>query len=187
MSDTPEEESLAHYGVPGMKWGKRKSRNADYSDQQRKRDAQVYGRGGVKRINKAMNEGDKIGVARGAEKTRRDRTIAKNPYARQVGKIAGAGVGVVAMNVGISAAKKAAYSPATVSFLSKAFGKASPGVQNGVINTMIGARKVSSLMDTPEVRAIASAGAAAIGQKLSGDIAVGINMRSKGYDPNRKY
>ena len=48
-----------------MKWGVRKEEDyhSDYSKEQRDRDKTVYGRGGVKRINKNMKKGDKISTA----------------------------------------------------------------------------------------------------------------------------
>ena len=64
---------LVHYGVLGMKWGVRKHSNANrdsilsskrktdwnshYKEIDRKVDKSIYGKGGVKRINKRMNKG----------------------------------------------------------------------------------------------------------------------------------
>lgn len=171
-----KEEFLAHYGVKGMKWGKRK-RNPNYSDQQVKRDKQVYGARGTKRINKNMNKGDQISTARAMEKTRRDRVMGRNKYARQAGKVAGAGIGVAAVNLGISAAAKAVNSQVGASVVNKLFGQATGNLINVSINVA---------NQSPIVRAVASAGAAKVGTMLAGDAAVAVNMRAAGYDPSRK-
>lgn len=166
------EDFLAHYGVLGMKWGKRK-RNPNYSDQQVKRDKQIYGARGVKRINKNLNKGDQISTARGAEKTRRDRVMGKNKYVRQVGKLAGGvvsgGIGFLAMR-GIGAAVSSRSGSVAV--------RKVLGNDAGIL--------VSGLSRNPVVQATVAAGAARVGYMLSGDIAVGLNMRAHGYDPNRR-
>ena len=48
---------LYHHGVKGMKWGVRNKKNERYSVNQRIRDENVYGKSGVRRINRTMNEG----------------------------------------------------------------------------------------------------------------------------------
>lgn len=50
---------LAHFGVKGMKWGHRKKeeQNKRYGKNQRQDDYTIYGRRGVKRINRRMNKG----------------------------------------------------------------------------------------------------------------------------------
>ena len=68
---------LYHYGVKGMKWGRRKantSHNKNYSDKQRKNDRAFYGGRGEKRINKKLNEGYGLRGARHFEAERKART-----------------------------------------------------------------------------------------------------------------
>lgn len=75
---------LMHYGVPGMRWGRRKTPQAEnYSTKQRAQDRALYGRGGEKRINKRMLSGEGIKTARHYEVERKERRehgkmIAKN-------------------------------------------------------------------------------------------------------------
>lgn len=165
------EDPLAHSGVKGMQWGQR--RNPDYSKQQEKRDTQIYGRGGAKRINKNLNKGDQISTARGAEKTRRDRVISKNKYVRQGGKVAGAVAGVAIANIGLNLIGKAVSTDAGGAFANKLLGT-------------YGASLVVEASHNPLIRIAVSAGAAKVGNMLSGDAAVAANMRAHGYDPNRK-
>jgi hypothetical protein len=70
-----EESSVAHYGVKGMHWGVRKqhddSPNARYSSRRRVEDKKVYGKGGVKRINRRMNTGMKLQKAQTREAWRK--------------------------------------------------------------------------------------------------------------------
>lgn len=169
MSDV--EDFLAHYGVKGMRWGKRK--NPNYTDQQVKRDVQVYGKRGAKRINKSLNDGNSISVARGDEKTRRDGVMSKNKYVRQGGKIAGAVGGAAVGLAAVQLARKAANTSVGKSFLEKFLPR--EAVQS-----------VSGLLSNPATSAAVSLGVGAIGNMMAGDIAVSANMRAHGYDPNRR-
>ena len=76
---------LEHHGVKGMKWGVRHD-NPNYSEAQRKRDRQVYGRGGVRRINRSMNQGESISAARSREARRINTT---RMVAAKVGSVTG--------------------------------------------------------------------------------------------------
>lgn len=175
------DDSLAHFGVKGQKWGvtraKLGSKNSGYSDQQRKRDKQVYGRTGVRRINRAMNKGDQISTARGDEKTRRDRVMGKNKYVRQGGKVAGALTGVVVGNVGLTGLSRLASSRVGQQTVNRVFGNSAGRAA---------AMTISAISSNPVARVAVSAGAAKVGSMLAGDAAVGINMRVNGYDPSRK-
>jgi hypothetical protein len=175
-------ESLAHFGVPGMKWGKSKSRSRaeGYTDQQVKRDKQVYGARGSRRINKNLKKGDQISVARGAEKTRRDRVISKNKYVRQGGKVAGSIGGIAVANIAISGINKLANSSTGGKIASRFLGASPEAIR-------LGQTTIRTLSSNPVVRIAASTAAAKAGNMLAGDLAVSANMRANGYDPTRKY
>lgn len=113
---------LKHHGIKGMKWGVRKYQNMDgtytragidrygyrnarvsgrmpnanYSNEQRLRDRNVYGRGGVRRINKSMNSGMNISAARSKEANRIYKHRRIGVTAGQVGSVAGGVAGAVA-------------------------------------------------------------------------------------------
>lgn len=170
--DSPVDNFLAHYGVMGMRWGKRKQA-ANYENNQVKRDRQVYGDRGTRRINKELSNGTNISTARGYEKTRRDRVMSKNKYARQGGKVAGAVAGGAVGLVGASLARRAANSSTGRSILNSVLGR-----EGGTI--------VSTLISNPIATGAITLGAAKVGEMMSGDIGVAVNMRSHGYDPNRR-
>lgn len=172
--DEQSEEFLAHYGVKGMRWGKR-GKNPNYGDQQVKRDQQVYGSRGAKRINRSLNDGNQISVARGDEKTRRDRATSKNKYVRQGGKIGGAAVGAIAANVALTNIGRAARTSVGRNISAKIMGNSDA------------AALVSMATSNPAVRFTASVGAAKVASMFAGDAAVSVNMRARGYDPTRKY
>ena len=93
---------LYHYGISGQKWGIRRWTNSDgtlneagkdrynknYSEGQRKRDESIYGKGGVRRINRAMNKGMPISGARTKEAER----IAPARKSAKIGGYIGAGI-----------------------------------------------------------------------------------------------
>lgn len=166
-----QENELKHYGVAGMRWGKH-GQAANYSGQQAKRDAQVYGTRGAKRVNKSLHSGNSISVARGDEKTRRDNIMGKNKYVRQVGKLGGGALGA-----GIGFATMRGIGKLTASTQGQA-----------VTRKLLGqyADLAIHASNSLPVQAAVAAGAAKVGHMLSGDVAVGLNMRAHGYDPNRK-
>lgn len=174
-----EDEELYHYGVKGMKWGVRKKRNArnpNYSDKQVRRDRQVYGKRGSRRINRDMNKGDNLSLARGSEKTRRDSTMRRNKYARVAGQITG---GLAGAGIGRAAIAGLAYANTTQhgsNFIAKFVGSD---------RSPLGMAFNRSLY-SKEVQAAAAAGGALLGRMIGGDVAVAANMRGAGYDPRRR-
>lgn len=73
MTDRPEDYELVHYGVKGMKWGRRKKTlNKNYSQKDRDADVMDYGLGGRKRISKRMDKGKTLEKARRSEKIRKN-------------------------------------------------------------------------------------------------------------------
>lgn len=83
---------LYHYGIKGMKWGRRKKRdsknahNKNYTDKQRKNDRAFYGEKGEKRINKKLNEGYGLRGARHFEAERRQRVEKRKKTTKKVSK-----------------------------------------------------------------------------------------------------
>lgn len=65
-------EEIIHYGVRGMKWGKRKAPlNASYAQKDRNQDVSDYGLRGRQRISKRMDKGKSLESARRSEKVRK--------------------------------------------------------------------------------------------------------------------
>ena len=173
MHNNYTEDYLAHHGILGMKWGVRKQAS-NYDQSQRNRDKEVYGKGGVKRINKSMVKGNSISTARSQEKTHRDSIIKKNKYYRQGGKVVGAAGSAAVTFFGLGAAAKAiSYGPG------KAFVSKIIGTQNTEF--------ASQILDNPTVKIIASGAAAKTVSMASGDAAVMLNMKAHGLNSKRAY
>ena len=170
---------LTHHGVKGMKWGVRKEPdNPNYSDTQRKRDKQLYGKRAPKRINKKMNRGDTVTIARSEEKKRRDKTMNNNKYARQSGKIAGSAFVFVVSVVAMAGVFRTLYCITGRLAIDSMFGQGSGAVANGIFDMV---------MTTPGVRVVVDAGGAKMASMFGGDLAVKANKSFHGYDPNRQY
>lgn len=91
-------DTLKHFGIKGMKWGFRKDEyNNRYSKDDRKIDKALYGRKGIKRINKRMERGISLNDARAIESRRlvraRKRAAAAGAVGAAVGSIGGYLVG----------------------------------------------------------------------------------------------
>ena len=110
MSNSLHYDELYHHGIRGQKWGVRRFQNSDgtlnsagkrrradnYANEQMRRDARIYSKGAVKRINKRMLNGESVSGARSAEADRisRHRKIAES--SGHIGSIVGAIAGGVA-------------------------------------------------------------------------------------------
>lgn len=184
------DDYLEHYGVKGMKWGKRK-RNANYSDDQMKRDSQVYGKRGAKRINKNMNKGDSVSTARSLEKTRRD-TVASNAVdirgrtdrSRGIKRTVGGTVGTIVGGVGASRATTALGNLATSRVGQQALTKIT---KDPVISAQLGA-SISTFTRNPKNRLAISSGGAVVGGMMGTNAPRTVSkayVKAKGYNPNR--
>lgn len=76
---------LAHYGVKGMRWGKRHSSTRNYTSRDRTRDTGMYGTRGTKRIEENVKGGKTIKKARRKE------------FRRQTGQVALGAASVLAL------------------------------------------------------------------------------------------
>jgi hypothetical protein len=75
------EAFLAHYGVPGMKWGRQKAKSSSpraegYSDQMVKNDKRMYGRKAEQKVN------DKVAAGKTLNKARTE--VANEKFARDM-------------------------------------------------------------------------------------------------------
>lgn len=116
-------EELRHYGVKGMKWGVRKNRNPNYTEKQRQRDRQFYGKGGERRINSKLNKGYGIQSARNYESDRLNRARNKAQSSASIGRMVG-GVGGAILG---AASPKVVY--AGTRFISGKIGTKSKGAR----------------------------------------------------------
>ena len=102
------ENEFDHYGVKGMRWGRRKQRASGYTDKQYNQDKAVYGKGGAKRINKRMAS-DNYGLkgARSAEATMHNAAVKKSKAGAKAGAKIGAYTGLAAGYLAGSTVQKA--------------------------------------------------------------------------------
>lgn len=106
---------LIHHGIKGQKWGVRRFQNEDgsltdagkkrygvegdgpsYSDEQYKRDVDVYGKSGANRINRRMIKGASVSGARSKEADRIESFRKGARVAGHVGSVVGTVGGAVA-------------------------------------------------------------------------------------------
>lgn len=192
MSDMTYDDYLAHYGVKGMKWGKRKSnRNENYSDDQMRRDGQVYGKRGAKRINSNMNKGDSVSTARSVEKTRRDTVKSKavdirgrTDLSRKFKQAVGGAVGVAGGGVAATKAMDGLGKLATSNVGQRALTHLT---KDPIVSAKLGA-SINLLTSNKEYRKYATAGGAAVGGMMGAGAprtASTAYVKAKGYNPNR--
>lgn len=162
MTDIEDKnEVLRHYGVLGMHWGKRKTEptplHPDYASRAVKLDKTNYGERGSARINRSLHEGKTIKEARSFERKVRETNRVDNSnkvWNKSLTAGIAAGLGT---NLAIRGARKAAWSPRTLSALGKIFGNSSPAVKIAVSNSLVAARTVTNLANDPMVREVATA------------------------------
>ena len=184
------DDYLEHYGVKGMKWGRRKNEN--YSSDQRARDSQIYGNRGVKRINKNMNKGESVSTARSREKTRRDTVTEKAVDIRGrsdtarvqkqfIGGAVGGFAGRAAGSAAVSGIGKAATSRTGQQLITK--------ITGDPIKAAMLTATVQGITRNPDTKNAAMIGGAAVGAIVGSKAprtASKAYVRSKGYNPNRR-
>ena len=164
---------LYHHGILGQKWGVRRYQNADgtltdagkkrYTDVQRKRDTNVYGKSGARRIERNINEkGYSVSAARSEEASRINKTRKAAQVSGNVGKIAGSVGGAIG---GYYASKY------VVSALTKTVPEISEALNDPMVNMA--------------VKAIVSAGASKLATQAGSDLARSATMAINGYSPDK--
>ncbi len=175
-------EYLQHYGVKGMKWGVRKKRNPNYTEKQRQRDRQFYGRGGERRINSKLNKGYGIQSARNYESDRLHRARNKAQSSASIGRIVGGVAGGIAGYAAPSIIKKGSGLVAGTLGV-----KVAQKTGNGRI--IVGAFNVNKMMRDPTVSRIVSYGGAAVGAALGrgagAKIGTHASMNLRGYSAKK--
>lgn len=173
---------LIHYGTKGQKWGKRNYQNPDgsltpagelrynkrYKSEQRRRDVRVYGTGGMKRINRSMNNGSGLMEARSKEARRIYRHRRAGRWLGTGGRLAGG-----------AAAGYAAYKNADKI--------ADEGAK--IVGRITQNRAMFDLtydaLHSPQGKAAISAGSAFLGNKIGMYGGQSIGMLSGGYNPKK--
>lgn len=167
-------EELRHYGVKGMKWGVRKNRNPNYTEKQRQRDRQFYGKGGERRINSKLNKGYGIQSARNYESDRLHRARNKAQSSASIGRMVG----------GVAGAVVGAASPKIINVGSKHLANA---VANKNLKAAFAITKVNKMIQ--ENSAIVSVGGVAVGAALGrgGGAKIGTHasMNLRGYSAKK--
>lgn len=160
---------LCHHGIKGMKWGVRRFQNKDgsltpegqkrYSDEQYRRDEQIYGRLGARRIQRNVEKhGDSVSGARSVEARRLKSARMRAQIGGQVGAGVGAGVGMIV------------------------------GLGSGRIARDILREHGNIDIDDATVTALAGIGAStfgALGSTLGRHVGRGTTMLSSGYSPDK--
>lgn len=187
-------EYLVHYGVKGQKWGRRNwqledgtytaagrqhygignkrlnhVQNPNYSTKQRTRDKSLYGRGGVRRINRALNNGNSISGARSVEATRINKARARATRAGKVGSFVGSFVGY---KLGGEAIRTGISLGGTI--VGSMLGGKSAGMQVGAslhnsLETNLGARIITGYIGS------------VVGNSIGRNVGRSIGMHSEGY------
>lgn len=171
---------LYHHGIKGQKWGIRRYQNEDgsltsagkdrynenYSKEQRLRDEALYGKSGVKRINRSMNEGYGVQGSRSLEARRIAKARDNADTASSVGKFSGELAGWALGTIGYSVCKSAMRNSSNVTMRQAAHALDSNQNADMVARILfiVGSRNIGG----------------SIGKNVGKDVA----MKSKGYSPD---